>query len=91
MSKPSKQRKSVLAIEESLTRLMATIRSLELLAEQEEPLFYDFDVACRLADDGQDEIETVRKHLRVLRQAERESGTATSNGQKREAQLRVVK
>jgi len=77
MSKPSKQWKSVMAIEQSLTRLMATIRSLELLTEQEEPLPDDFDVACRLADDGRDEIETVRRHLNVLCKAERENRTAS--------------
>ena len=66
MSNPSKQRQLALAIEESLTRLMATIRSLELL------------------------IETVRKYLRAFQQAERESGTTTSNGQKRKAQTRTI-
>jgi hypothetical protein len=80
-----------MAIEESLNRLMATIRSLELLAQQEEHMPYDFDVACRLADDGQDEIEHVRKRLDVFLKAKRESGAATSSGQEREAQLRVVK
>jgi hypothetical protein len=81
MSKPSKQWQSVLAIDESLTGLMATIRSLELLAEQEESLLDDFDVACRLADDGRDAIKTMRKHLCVFQQAERQNG---------QDQLRVV-
>lgn len=90
MSKPDKQWRSVLAIEESLTDLMATIRSLGLLAEQEEPLPDDFNVACRLADDGRDEIETVRRHLRVFRQAERESQTAPVKGAEREAPTRTI-